>query len=71
MSPTPAARTRPRARRAHCQRIRAALPGDQPLIGADRNGFFITTNEFSIEGPEFNGAQIYAFDKAGARRTAR
>ena len=38
--------------------------GDQPLIGADRNGFFITTNEFSIEGPEFNGAQVYAFDKA-------
>ncbi|MEO5833221.1 MAG: hypothetical protein ABIR83_07600 [Nakamurella sp.] len=39
--------------------------GDQPLIGADKYGFYITTNEFSIEGPEFNGAQIYAFDKAG------
>ena len=38
--------------------------GDQPLIGADRNGFFISTNEFSIDGPEFNGAQVYAFDKA-------
>jgi len=38
--------------------------GDQPLIGADRNGFFISTNEFSIKGPEFNGAQVYAFDKA-------
>jgi hypothetical protein len=38
--------------------------GDQPLIGADRFGFYITTNEFSIEGPDFNGAQIYAFDKA-------
>ena len=37
--------------------------GDQPLIGADANGFFVTTNEFSIEGPEFNGAQFYAFDK--------
>jgi hypothetical protein len=37
--------------------------GDQPLIGADANGFFITTNEFSIEGPQFNGAQIYALDK--------
>jgi hypothetical protein len=37
--------------------------GDQPLIGADTYGFFITTNEFSIAGPEFNGAQIYAFDK--------
>ncbi len=39
--------------------------GDQPLIGADRYGFYVTTNEFSIEGPEFNGAQVYAFDKAG------
>jgi hypothetical protein len=37
--------------------------GDQPLIGADANGFFITTNEFSIDGPEFNGAQIYAMNK--------
>ena len=39
--------------------------GDQPLIGADANGFYITTNEFSILGPEFNGAQVYALDKAG------
>jgi hypothetical protein len=39
--------------------------GDQPLIGADKYGFFITTNEFSLNGPEFNGAQIYALDKAG------
>ncbi|WP_426595578.1 hypothetical protein ACPPVS_08315 [Cellulomonas sp. McL0617] len=38
--------------------------GDQPLIGADRYGFYVTTNEFSIDGPQFNGAQIYAFDKA-------
>jgi hypothetical protein len=38
--------------------------GDQPLIGADKFGFYVTTNEFSIDGPEFNGAQIYAFDKA-------
>jgi hypothetical protein len=37
--------------------------GDQPLIGADRYGFFVTTNEFSIDGPQFNGAQIYAMDK--------
>jgi hypothetical protein len=39
--------------------------GDQPLIGADRNGFYVTTNEFQIVGELFNGAQIYAFDKAG------
>jgi hypothetical protein len=37
--------------------------GDQPLIGADTYGFYITTNEFSIAGPEFNGAQIYALNK--------
>jgi hypothetical protein len=42
--------------------------GDQPLIGADANGFYVTTNEFSIDGPEFNGAQIYAFDKAALAR---
>jgi len=40
--------------------------GDQPLIGADKYGFYVTTNEYSIEpfGATFNGAQIYAFDKA-------
>jgi hypothetical protein len=38
--------------------------GDQPLIGADANGFFITTNEFPIDGAGFNGAQLYALDKA-------
>ncbi|MDX6209813.1 MAG: hypothetical protein QOE24_2204 [Frankiales bacterium] len=37
--------------------------GDQPLIGADRYGFYVTTNEFSIAGSAFNGAQLYAFDK--------
>jgi len=38
--------------------------GDQPLIGADKYGFYVTTNEFSVEEDAFNGAQIYAFDKA-------
>jgi hypothetical protein len=38
--------------------------GDQPLIGADRYGFYVSTNEFPIVGDGFNGAQIYAFDKA-------
>ncbi len=38
--------------------------GDQPLIGADTYGFFVTTNEFELFGDGFNGAQIYAFDKA-------
>lgn len=36
--------------------------GDQPLIGADAYGFYISTNEF---GNGFNGAQIYAISKWG------
>jgi hypothetical protein len=38
--------------------------GDYPHIGADANGFYITTNEFSLFGSGFYGAQIYAFSKA-------
>ena len=38
--------------------------GDQPLIGADANAFWLTTNEFPIFAAGFNGAQIYAIDKA-------
>lgn len=38
--------------------------GDQPLIGADANGFYVSTNEYPISGPGFNGAQIYALSKA-------
>jgi hypothetical protein len=37
--------------------------GDQPLIGADQYGFYITTNEFSINEDDFNGAQLYALSK--------
>ncbi len=37
--------------------------GDQPLIGADANGFYISTNEFSLFSSPFNGAQIYAMSK--------
>lgn len=36
--------------------------GDQPLIGADANGFYVSTNEFPFSGG-FNGAQVYAMDK--------
>jgi hypothetical protein len=39
--------------------------GDQPLIGADANGFYVSTNEYPINGPGFNGAQVYALPKAG------
>jgi len=38
--------------------------GDYPHIGADANGFYITTNEYSFFGPEFKAAQIYAFSKS-------
>ena len=40
--------------------------GDQPLLGTDANGVYITTNEFPIDinTPGFNGAQIYAFQKS-------
>jgi hypothetical protein len=37
--------------------------GDQPLLGADANGIYITTNEFPIAGSGFNGSQVYALSK--------
>jgi len=40
-----------------------ACLGDYPHIGADANGFYITTNEYSFFGPEFKAAQVYAFSK--------
>jgi hypothetical protein len=38
--------------------------GDQPHLGIDAYNVYVSTDEFSILGPEFNGAQIYAFSKA-------
>ncbi|HJT56708.1 MAG TPA: hypothetical protein VJ761_09450 [Ktedonobacteraceae bacterium] len=38
--------------------------GDQPLFGLDQFNFYASTNEFSILGPQFNGAQIYVIDKS-------
>jgi hypothetical protein len=38
--------------------------GDQPLIGADATGFYISTNEFPIHTGGFNGTQLYAMSKA-------
>jgi hypothetical protein len=38
--------------------------GDQPLFGIDGENIYVSTNEFSIMGPEFNGAQIYAISKS-------
>lgn len=37
--------------------------GDQPTLGIDQDNLYVTTNEFSILGPAFNGAQVYAFSK--------
>jgi len=38
--------------------------GDQPLLGADANGIYVSTNEFPIPSiPGFNGSQIYALSK--------
>lgn len=42
--------------------------GDYPHLGADANGFYVTTNEYSLFGPEFHGAQIYAFSKHALAR---
>lgn len=41
-----------------------ACLGDYPHLGADANGIYITTNEYSLFGNDFHGAQIYAFSKA-------
>jgi hypothetical protein len=38
--------------------------GDQPLIGADKYGFYVSTNEFPLFQAGFNGAQVYAMSKA-------
>ncbi|MFL7838655.1 MAG: hypothetical protein AB8I52_07695 [Candidatus Promineifilaceae bacterium] len=37
---------------------------DFPHIGADKNGVYITSNEFPLFGPGFNGAQVYAISKS-------
>jgi len=37
--------------------------GDYPHLGADANGFYITTNEFPLFANGFVGAQIYAMSK--------
>ena len=42
--------------------------GDYPHIGVDAHGFYVTTNEYSFFGPEFNSAQVYAFSKRALAR---
>jgi hypothetical protein len=42
-----------------------ACIGDYPHIGADANGFYITTNEYPLFPPTgYHAAQIYAFSKS-------
>jgi hypothetical protein len=38
--------------------------GDQPRIGIDQTNLYVTADEFSILGPQFNGAEMWAIDKA-------
>jgi hypothetical protein len=38
--------------------------GDYPQFGIDQQLVYVSTNEFSINGPQFNGAQIYAISKS-------
>ncbi len=38
--------------------------GDQPLLGADAHGIYISTNEFPVFSAGFNGAQLYAVSKS-------
>jgi hypothetical protein len=38
--------------------------GDQPRIGIDQYNVYISTDEFSILGPQFNGPQLYAVSKS-------
>lgn len=45
--------------------------GDQPLLGIDQDNVYVSTNEFSIVGPQFNGAQIYAISKSQLVATSR
>ena len=37
---------------------------DYPHVGADKNGLYVTTNEYDLFGPAYNAAQIFAFSKA-------
>lgn len=37
--------------------------GDQPLLGADKNGIYINTNAFTISTQSFRGTQLYAISK--------
>jgi len=42
------------------QHVHDACLGDYPHIGADANGIYLTTNEFTFFGSGFFGSQVYA-----------
>jgi len=42
----------------------SACLGDYPHIGMDANGVYLTTNEYSLFGVNFIGAQVYAIPKS-------
>lgn len=44
--------------------------GDFPHIGADRYGFYLSTNEFAMDSGSFRSAQIYAFSKRALAENA-
>jgi hypothetical protein len=44
--------------------------GDQPLLGADANGIYVSTNEFPIFNAGFNGAKLYAISKSALAAAA-
>jgi hypothetical protein len=39
--------------------------GDQPRLGIDQHILYVTADEFSITGPQFDGAELWAIDKSG------
>jgi hypothetical protein len=38
--------------------------GDQPLVGFDDNGYYVSSNAFALPPGPFRGAQLYAFSKS-------
>jgi hypothetical protein len=38
---------------------------DQPRIGIDQQNLYVTADEFSILGPQFDGPELYVINKAG------
>src|SRR3990170_2599498 len=44
--------------------------GDYPHIGADKHGFYISTNEYALFADQYTTAQIYAISKAALAERA-